>query len=87
MTGEYRIAVRPNDLGEVDDVVVRGVGLVRLERMDEDWWFLSCNLEGRAGDNRIAFVIRGLTDCSVRVVEWPRDVPYEEGSMRGDDEG
>lgn len=82
----YRIAVRPDDRGQVDDVVVRGVSVFRMERMDQDWWFLSCNLEGKDGDNRIAFTIRGMVQTDARVVEWPRDVRYEEGSMRDPEE-
>lgn len=83
MSPARRIAVRPSEEREVDDVVVGGVSLFRLEQMDRNYWFACCLLQGESPDNRIAFDIRydpEQDDVLVRVTEWPTDVTYEEGA-------
>lgn len=41
-----RIAIRPDDDGSVDDVVIRDVSMVRLERLGDHLWWMRCYLDG-----------------------------------------
>jgi hypothetical protein len=43
MSRDYQIALRHDDLG-LDDVVVKGVSMFRMERMDDDHVWLACYL-------------------------------------------
>lgn len=51
-TPEYRIALRPDERGDLDDVVVTDVSMFRMENMDGRWW-LCCYLAG--SDERICW--------------------------------
>jgi len=78
---EYRIALRPDHEGQLDDVVVRDVTMFRMEDMGDSWW-LCCYLDG--GDDRICWDINHRTGRAV-VTEWPEgDITYEPGSMTHD---
>lgn len=41
-----RIAIRPDKAGTVDDVVIRDVSMVRLERLGDHLWWMRCYLDG-----------------------------------------
>jgi hypothetical protein len=76
---EYRIALRPDHEGNLDDVVVRDVMMFRMEDMG-DWWWLCCYLD-KEGD-RICWSIPHDSGIA-RIIEWPEgDMAYEPGSMR-----
>ena len=79
-TPEYRIALRPNSAGNLDDVVVNDVEMFRMEDMG-DWWWLCCYLRGT--DERICWSIphNGKHRGIATTTEWPEGVVYEPGSM------
>lgn len=78
----YRIALRPDQDGYLDDVVVNDVSMFRMEDMG-DWWWLCCYLAG--SDDRICFHITTAGRSKARVVasilETPTiDIAYEHGA-------
>ena len=77
---DYRIALRPDDDGELDDVVVKDVEMFRAERMDNRSLWMCCYLTGH---ERVNFWVRvkGRGTLEFCVTEQPSDVPYEEGSL------
>jgi hypothetical protein len=79
----YDIALRPDDEGLLDDVVVRGVEMFRMERLTDHQWFVCCYL---TNGERITFHPRVPGKRPRRAIdmyvgEWPEGVRYEEGSM------
>jgi len=69
---DYDIAVRPDDDGEVDDVVVIKPDMFRLERMSDDSWWMACywTLDGQ--HEELAFWIsRRKKEVVVHVTSWP----------------
>jgi hypothetical protein len=77
---EYRIALRPDDHGELDDVVVNDVSMFRAEMMDGRSLWMCCYLEGH---ERVNFWVRvkGRGVLEFHVTEQPDDVTYEDGSL------
>ena len=79
----YRIALRPDQDGYLDDVVVKDVSMFRMEDMG-DWWWLCCYLAGT--DDRICFHIATQGRSKARVVAQVTDTPllpglvYEDGA-------
>ena len=85
LNADYRIAVRPDQDGYVDDVVVNDVSMFRMEDMGDSWW-LCCYLAGT--DESITFDIakqRGRSRVIAKVVEWPEldGLVYEDGAGPG----
>lgn len=79
MPDDYRIALRPDDSGQLDDTVVKGVSMFRAEIMDNNTLWMCCYLEG--SDERITFCVRGK-NLRYDVTEHPHgDFPYEKGSI------
>lgn len=76
----YRIALRPDDNGDLDDVVVKDVEMFRAEIMDNRSLWMCCYLEGH---ERVNFWVRvtGRGTLEFYVTEQPHDVPYEAGSL------
>lgn len=79
---DYRIALRPDHTGELDDVVVKDVEMFRMERMDADHIWLCCYLKG--SEERITFHLTAKGWIWEQVGERPAGVVYEPGSMRGE---
>lgn len=76
---DYRIALRPDSDGDLDDVVIKDVSMFRAEDMGETWW-LCCYLD--ASDDRIAFSFDKATSA-LDVTEYPMGShTYEKGSIR-----
>lgn len=73
----YRIALRPDHKGHLDDVVVSGVKCFRMEDMGSSWW-IACYLAG--SDDEIVFDIAHRGGRAV-VVDKPEGYVYEPGSM------
>ena len=76
---DYRIALRPDDQGDLDDVVVKDVEMFRAEMMDNRSLWMCCYLEGHERVNFWVTAKRGR--LLFTVTEQPSDVPYEEGSL------
>jgi hypothetical protein len=81
----YRLTLRPDQYGELDDVVVLDVECFRMERMSDGEFWLCCYLRGEDDGNRVAFSINA--HCRPRravayVTEFPTGVSYEPKSMR-----
>ena len=80
---EYRIALRPDEAGELDDVVVKDVEMFRAEMMDDRTLWMCCYL---AGHERVNFWVSARGGkLRFSVTEWPDDVPYEAGSIGATD--
>lgn len=82
MNKDYRIALRDDSEGYLDDVVVKDVEMFRLERMDDGLIWMCCYLKGN--DNPVTFWVSGgrrtktrPMPCMVDVTEYPKDVVYE----------
>lgn len=79
---EYRIALRPDDQG-LDDVVVRGVSMFRMERMNDNEFWLCCYLEGT--DERISWTLwaedGSLTAATTETPAPSAELTYEPGSF------
>lgn len=77
----YRIALRQDGSGGLNDVVVQSVSMFRAERMDRKTWWLACYLPDANGDDgdRIAFTVTAKRGgIEVHVSETPaQDVTYE----------
>lgn len=81
-----RLALRPDDTGALDDVVVRDVDMFRAELMDDDSLWMCCYLPGTGdGQDRVTFWVRAVgrnARLEFSVTEFPSgDVTYEPGSM------
>jgi hypothetical protein len=77
----YRIALRDDDDGCLDDVVARDVETFRAERMDRKSLFMCCNFEG---GERLTFWVRAVRrggrtclDFVVRETPGGPAFPYE----------
>jgi hypothetical protein len=84
----YRIALRPDYNGELDDVVVRDVKLFRLERMGDDAWWMALYLSNEAHEELVFWIRRGRPretrgrEVVINVTQLPEgDHVYEPGSM------
>ena len=51
-TGALTVELRPDDKGELDDVVIRTPTLVRIERMDRGHWWMRVDV---AGEESVVF--------------------------------
>ena len=85
-TPGYRIALRPDHDGYLDDVVVSDVSCFRMEDMGDSWW-LCCYLAD--SDDRVVFDVRTSGTkrrLAVTVVEAPDPtvVTYEPGASPSD---
>jgi len=79
---EYRIALRPGRLGELDDVVVCNVKMFRMERMSNNYWWLACYFDN--GDEDLVFGISAKrAEVRAYVESFPRgpEFTYEPGSI------
>ena len=84
---DYRIALRPNDEGLLDDVAVAGVDMFRMEQMSDNDWWLCCYLKDEDYGNRIswsAYFDKKTKNLVMTTTEYPNGVAYEQGSMSGD---
>ena len=72
-----RIAIRPDDDGSVDDVVIRDVSMFRLERLGDHLWWMRCHLDG---DDYIEFNIDD-DGCLHEVSIVVHDDTWEDGSL------
>jgi len=87
MNDDYRIALRPDSSGALDDVVILGVSMFRMERLSDDSWWVCCNLEG--SKERVSFCLRW--DAAAKTIGADiQDLPpagfqYEAGSMGVDE--
>lgn len=77
---DYRVAIRPDDSGMTDDVVVCDVSMFRAEMMDNGTLWLCCYLKD--SNERIAFWVSTSSRRSVlrfAVTEMPTDeqIVYE----------
>lgn len=76
---DYRIALRPDHRGDLDDVVVKDVEMFRAEMMDRGRLWMCCYLEGH---DRVNFWVRAKgSRLEFTVTEQPHDVAYEDGSL------
>lgn len=79
----YRIALRPDEHGYLDDVVVHDVDMFRMEDMGDSWW-LCCYLSA-TGENRICWSLRIEGGRIVATItETPTDATYEPGAAPED---
>lgn len=82
-TDGYRIALRPDHDGYLDDVVVNDVECFRMEDMGDHWW-LCCYLAG--SEERIVFNVGHQGHSKARIVASIGELPllpglvYEEGA-------
>lgn len=73
------IALRPNQTGQLDDVVVEQVEMFRAEQMDTNLWWLCCYLKN---GERITWYMKHTNKGLVmKLVESPEKVEYEQGSL------
>lgn len=80
---DYRIALRPDDNGHLDDVVVKDVTMFRAEMMDDKTLWLACYLDNETHD-RITFwvsVQRGKLHFDFTETPQLTEVVYEPGSI------
>lgn len=75
----YQIALRNDDLG-LDDVVVRNVGMFRMERMDNDYVWLACYLTDGQEIVFDLWIEDGIVKYAAR--DPLPNVKYEEGSQK-----
>lgn len=82
----YRIALRPDGDGLLDDIVIKDVSMFRAERMTNTTWWIACYLDNDLGDeiswNATARSRPMRLEWTVQ--DWPTTVPaasYEAGSM------
>lgn len=78
---DYRIALRDDDEGYLDDVVIKDVEMFRMERMDDGAIWACCYLKGH---ERVDFWLTGgrrsknqPMPIMAYVTDWPNDVKYE----------
>lgn len=78
-----RIALRPDEAGALDDVVVRDVSMFRAEMMDDRTLWMCCYFPDN--DERVTFWVRSKRGPLVfDVTEQPRESEafrYEAGSL------
>lgn len=79
----YRIALRPDEEGMLDDVVVDDVSMFRAEMMGPGELWMAAYLNG--SEDRVAFWVKAVKKGVLEfvVTESPTDVVYEKGSIRG----
>lgn len=74
-TEDARIALRPDRAGRLYDVVVNDVSMVRIKRLNDQWW-IACYLTDETGhvenEERITF---NLVDGRLSVGEEPEEGP------------
>jgi hypothetical protein len=78
----YDIALREDQHGNLDDVVVRDVETFRMERLDDQTFWISCSL---LNGERITWVLgrgkEGEEILQVETTEYPQALCYETGSL------
>lgn len=80
---DYRIALRPDDEGELDDVFVKDVAMFRMERMDENYFWLACYFDNKAMERMTFRISAKRAHVGAYVEERPHgdEFTYEPGSM------
>jgi hypothetical protein len=80
---DYDLALRPDETGMLDDVVVNRPMMFRAEMMDDKSLWMCCYMGN--GNERVTFwvtVKKGKLNFAV--TEWPEgEFTYEEGSVSG----
>lgn len=77
----YRIALRPDEDGALDDVVVKDVAMFRLERMDRRSWWLACFLDAACERQVTIWFSYHNGEIVARCMEAPGDVAFEPGGI------
>ena len=81
-----RVELRPDDHGELDDLVIDDVTMVHMERMDTNVWWIGLYFGGK-GD-RITFDVRATRKNGLvfKVIETPetREITPRSMSVEGD---
>lgn len=78
----YRIALRPDHEGELDDVVVRDVEMFRMERMSEHDFWIALYFKGT--DEELVFNMhasKSFISASIGDLPDGREFTFEPGSM------
>lgn len=78
MKKDDRVAFRPDKEGKLDDVFIKDVRLFRMERMDENAWWIHCYLEGEE-DWGADFWLKSPEKIEAEVHSFPAYVKYEKG--------
>lgn len=76
---EPNIALRPDSDGKLDDVFVNDVKTFRIERMNNNTWWMACYLYS---DEEIHFDLFPESDgFTLQVRNCPKSLVYEKGSI------
>lgn len=78
MKNNYKIALRPNEDGYLDDIVVKDVQLFRMEDMGDYWW-IACYFNDM--DSLVIHVDKSDEGLAFPISS-PEKAKYEPGSLR-----
>ena len=78
---EDDIGLRPDSDGFLDDVFVKNVRMFRIERMNNNTWWLACFLENGEEIHWDMFPDEIGMRLKTRTEQLPKNVQYEKGSL------